>query len=62
MLYIHGYQSYIWNCVVSRRLKEFGLKPVVGDLVYKGDLKDLATKDENQPSGANGNTEGYFYS
>ncbi|XP_022296061.2 pseudouridylate synthase 7 homolog [Crassostrea virginica] len=57
MLYIHGYQSYIWNCVVSRRLKEFGLKPVVGDLVYKGDLKDLATKDENQPSGANGNTE-----
>ncbi|XP_061178701.1 pseudouridylate synthase 7 homolog [Saccostrea echinata] len=54
MLYLHGYQSYIWNHVASRRLKEFGMVPVVGDLVYKGDLKDVAFKEENQESSTNG--------
>lgn len=32
-MYVHSYQSYIWNTMVSRRLRQFGLKPVVGDLV-----------------------------
>lgn len=34
LMYIHAYQSFVWNKVVSRRIKEFGLKPIVGDLVY----------------------------
>lgn len=32
LMYIHAYQSYIWNCVVSRRMKQFGAEPVIGDL------------------------------
>lgn len=35
-MYVHSYQSYAWNCVVSRRIREFGIKPVVGDLVIPG--------------------------
>lgn len=32
-MYLHAYQSLIWNKVVSRRVKEFGLKVLPGDLV-----------------------------
>ena len=33
LMYIHSYQSYVWNTMVSRRIRELGLKPIVGDLV-----------------------------
>ena len=35
-MYIHSYQSYVWNNMVSKRIDEYGLKPVPGDLVLKG--------------------------
>ena len=34
LTYIHAYQSLIWNKVVSRRVKTYGLVPIIGDLVY----------------------------
>lgn len=39
LMYIHAYQSYVWNHMVSRRIKEFGTKPIVGDLVYENNTK-----------------------
>lgn len=47
MLYLYGYQSYIWNYVVFDRIKKFGMELMVGDFVYKGDLKDVVFKEEN---------------
>lgn len=38
-MYIHSYQSYVWNNMVSKRIEEYGLKPVPGDLVLKGGKK-----------------------
>ncbi|XP_033048907.1 pseudouridylate synthase 7 homolog isoform X2 [Trachypithecus francoisi] len=36
LMYIHSYQSYVWNNMVSKRIEDYGLKPVSGDLVLKG--------------------------
>ncbi|KAG5519841.1 hypothetical protein PMAC_000116 [Pneumocystis sp. 'macacae'] len=33
MMYIHAYQSYVWNFAVTERLYRFGFNPVEGDLV-----------------------------
>lgn len=35
-MYIHSYQSYVWNNMVSKRIEEYGLRAVPGDLVLKG--------------------------
>lgn len=36
LMYIHSYQSVVWNTMVSRRIEAFGLKAVEGDLVLRG--------------------------
>jgi tRNA pseudouridine13 synthase len=34
-MYVHAYQSYVWNAIVSVRLQRYGSEAaVVGDLVY----------------------------
>lgn len=45
LLYLHAYQSYIWNTVVSRRIREYGLKTLPGDLVIVQGT-DESTSDE----------------
>lgn len=36
LMYVHSYQSVVWNTMVSRRIEAFGLKAVEGDLILKG--------------------------
>ncbi|KAL2309043.1 hypothetical protein Nmel_005221 [Mimus melanotis] len=36
LMYIHSYQSYVWNNMVSKRIEEHGLRAVPGDLILKG--------------------------
>jgi len=40
LMYVHAYQSYVWNTVVSRRVREFGLVPRPGDLAFRGAIDD----------------------
>lgn len=49
-MYIHAYQSYVWNAVVSERIKMFGVdKPVVGDLVFEKDAEKEDKMDVDAP-------------
>merc|ERR1712179_132929 len=35
LLYCHAYQSFLWNKVVSRRIRKYGMTVLKGDLVFK---------------------------
>jgi tRNA pseudouridine13 synthase len=51
-LYLHSYQSYMWNQLATFRIKEYGPNPIVGDLVYLNpevadDTVELMETDDN---------------
>jgi tRNA pseudouridine13 synthase len=46
LMYVHAYQSYLWNAIVSERIRMFGAdRPVVGDLVYEDASQAKGTED-----------------
>ncbi|EME47248.1 hypothetical protein DOTSEDRAFT_114770, partial [Dothistroma septosporum NZE10] len=48
LMYVHAYQSFIWNTVVGKRWELFGNSVVEGDLVVVGEKE----KAEGQPAAA----------
>ncbi|KAJ3596037.1 hypothetical protein NHX12_002446 [Muraenolepis orangiensis] len=46
LMYIHSYQSVVWNTMVSRRIEAFGLKAVEGDLVLRGGAAHLLSAEQ----------------
>jgi tRNA pseudouridine13 synthase len=51
MMYVHAYQSYVWNFVATRRWSKYGAKVIEGDLVLVtgSRRRDRADDDEFNP-------------
>ena len=55
LMYVHAYQSLIWNLAASYRWKEYGDQVIEGDLVLVSDHKEEATvKEEAEQIDADG--------
>ena len=52
-MYVHAYQSYVWNAIVSERIRRFGHEaPIVGDMVYfdeEGEEGDAESPTKSVP-------------
>ncbi|KAH6850386.1 pseudouridine synthase [Chaetomium sp. MPI-CAGE-AT-0009] len=51
MMYVHAYQSYVWNFVATRRWSKYGAKVIEGDLVLVAGSRrrDRTDDDEFNP-------------
>ena len=54
VLYPHAFQSYVWNKIVSERIKKFGMGVLVGDICLRknrklkeSDLEEEINDEEN---------------
>ncbi len=48
MMFVHGYQSYLFNIILSERLKRFSIfEPMVGDIVLPVDKYGLPINDRH---------------
>lgn len=63
MMYVHSYQSYLWNHAASARIQKYGVDKIVeGDLVYcKGNEVDKQSPVEQSRNEANDGDVGYEF-
>ncbi|CAB0011656.1 unnamed protein product [Nesidiocoris tenuis] len=54
LLYLHAYQSFVWNKVVSRRIREFGFKTLPGDLVIDNSQESEAAAGKGKAAPGKG--------
>ncbi|KAF8745972.1 hypothetical protein AX14_004266 [Amanita brunnescens Koide BX004] len=53
LMYVHAYQSYVWNAIVSERIRLYGAeRPVVGDLVFESESDSQNSDPEYEPDEA----------
>lgn len=70
-MYVHSYQSYVWNSIVSERIRMFGAdRPAIGDLVFETDEEQAepfsegsedVLVDEEKPDKAETGKLSYLY-
>eukprot|EP00698_Gefionella_okellyi_P015679 TRINITY_DN4441_c0_g1_i1.p1 TRINITY_DN4441_c0_g1~~TRINITY_DN4441_c0_g1_i1.p1 ORF type:complete len:633 (-),score=118.94 TRINITY_DN4441_c0_g1_i1:3-1901(-) len=53
-MYVHGFQSFVWNTVVSHRIRTYGLRPVPGDLVLRSGNIDSVVEDADMQDAQDG--------
>jgi len=41
MMYVHAYQSYIWNMAATFHIEKYGYKPAIGDLVITDEKQKI---------------------
>ena len=61
-MYIHAYQSYVWNAIVSERIRTYGCdRPIVGDLAFErtNDAVDMNVDVENETLAIDGGLEDF---
>lgn len=61
-MYVHAYQSYVWNAIVSERIRTYGAEhPIAGDLVFDNTPEEdvsMPSAEDEVPAADGENADG----